>query len=73
MVEVRVEVGDVIVNIVCDALQVCDEAGVGFTEGVLSFVKASEGVADVKNGVVGVVSGLKDDRWHAGAGEHVLV
>ena len=73
VVEVRVEVGDVVVDIVCDALQVCDEAGVGFAEGVLSFVKASEGVADVADGVVGVASGLKEGCWHAGAGERVPV
>ena len=73
VVEVRVEVGDVVVNIVRDALQVCDEAGVGFTEGVLGFVKASEGVADVADGIVGVASGLEEGCWHAGAGERVPV
>ena len=73
VVEVRVEVGDVVVDIVRDALQVCDEAGVGFAEGVLGLVKASEGVADVADGVVGVASGLKEGCWHAGAGERVPV
>ena len=60
VVEGRVEVGNVVVDVVCDALQVCDEAGVGFTEGVLGFVKASKGVADVADGVVGVASGLEE-------------
>ena len=73
VVEVWVEVGDMVVDIVCDAFQVCDEAGVGFAEGVLGFAKAREGVADVANGVVGVTSGLKEGCWHAGAGECVPV
>ena len=42
-------------------------------EGALSFLKAGEGVVDIKNGIVGVVSSLEDDSWHAGAGECVLV
>ena len=73
VVEVRVEVGDVVMDVVCDALQVCDEAGVGFAEGVLGFVKASKGVVDVENGIVGVASSLKEGCWHAGAGERVPV
>ena len=73
VVEVRIEVGDVVVDIVCDAFHVCDEAGIGFAEGVLGFAKAREGVADVANGVVGVTSGLKEGCWHAGAGECVPV
>ena len=73
VVEVRVEVGDVVVDVVCDAFQVCDEAGVGFAEGVFGFAKAREGVADVEDGVVGVASGLEEGCWHAGAGERVPV
>ena len=67
VIEIRVEVGDVVVDVVCDAFQVCDEAGVGFAEGVFGFAKAREGVADVEDGIVGVASGLEEGCWHAGA------
>ena len=58
MVEVLVEVSDVVMDVVCDGLQVGNKVGVSLAEDVLSFPKAGEGVADVENGIVGVMSGL---------------
>ena len=73
VVEVQVEVGDVVIDIVRDRLQVCNEVGIGFAQGAFSLLKVGERVTDMKNCVVGVMSSLKDDSWHAGAGKCILV
>ena len=61
MVEVQIEVSNMVVDVVYDGLQVCAEAGISIEKGALSFLKVSEGVMDIENRVVGVMSSLKDD------------